>query len=94
MKRENLITEHLAMGILDTDKKVMYGILNTANYDVMGYAFVAGDTPDCLEDVGCFPEDIEKADMMEVGGTLYAEWPDEKAILIIKMKDDRFASQE
>lgn len=94
MKRESLITEHLAMGILDTDKKVMYGVINTANYDVMGYAFVGGDTPECLEDVGCFPEDIEKADLMEVGGTLYAGWPEDKAILIIKMKDDRFASQE
>ena len=94
MKRENLITEHLAMGILDTDKKVMYGVLNTANYDVMGFVFIAGDTPDCLEDVGCFPEDIEKADMMEVGGTLYAEWPADKAVLIVKMKDDRFKPQE
>jgi hypothetical protein len=94
MKRENLITEHLAMGILDTEKKLLYGVVNTANYPVMGYVFIAGDTPDCLEDVGCISEDIEKADLMEVGGTLYAEWPDEKAILIIKMKDDRFASQE
>lgn len=91
MKRENLITEHLAMGILDTNKKLVYAVLNTANYDIMGYTFIAGDMPDCLEDVGCFPEDIEKADLMEVGGTLYAEWPDEKAILIIKMKDDRKA---
>ena len=79
------------MGILDTNKKLVYAVLNTANYDIMGYTFIAGDMPDCLEDVGCFPEDIEKADLMEVGGTLYAEWPDEKAILIIKMKDDRKA---
>ena len=94
MKRENLITEHLAMGILDTDKKVMYGVLNTANYDVMGFVFIAGDTPDCLEDVGCFPEDIEKADLMNVGDVLYAEWPADKAVLIVKMKDDRFTAQE
>ena len=91
MKRENLITEHLAMGILETEKKLLYGIINTASYDVMGYCFIAGDTPDCLEDVGCFPEDIEKADAMGVGDILYAEWPDDKAILIIKMKDDRKA---
>lgn len=94
MKRENLITEHLAIGILETEKKLLYGIINTANYDVMGYCFVAGDTPDCLEDVGCFPEDIEKADLMEVGGTMYAEWPAERAVIIIKLKDDRFAEQE
>ena len=81
------------MGILDTNKKLVYGVLNTANYDVMAYTFVAGDTSDCLEDVGCFPEDIEKADLMEVGGTLYAEWPAEKAVMIVKMKDDRFNDQ-
>lgn len=94
MKREDLITERLAMGILDTGKKLLYGIINTANYDVMGYIFVAGNTPECLEDVGCFPEDVEKADMMNVGDVLYAEWPDDKAILIIKMKDDRFTKGE
>lgn len=89
MKREKLITEHLAMGILDTEKPLVYGVLNTANYDVMGYTFVAGNTSDCLEDVGCFPEDIEKADAMGVGDVMYAEWPDEKAVLIVKMKDAR-----
>ena len=94
MKREKLITEHLAIGILDTEKKVMYAVLNTANYDVMAYTFVAGDTPDCLENVGCFPEDIEKADAMGVGDILYAEWPAEKAVLIVKMKDDRFSEEE
>ena len=94
MKRENLITEHLAMGILETEKKLLYGIINTANYDVMGYYFIAGDTPDCLEDVGCFPEDIELADALEVGGTLYAEWPAERAVIIIKLKDDRLSVQE
>ena len=52
MKRENFITEHLASGILDTDKRLLYGVINTDNYDVMGYVFVAGDTPDCLEDEG------------------------------------------
>lgn len=82
------------MGLLNTEKPLVFGVLNTANYDVMGFVFVAGDTPDCLEDVGCFPEDIEKADLMEVGGTLYAEWLDEKAILIVKMKDDRFTAQD
>jgi hypothetical protein len=91
MKRENLITEHLAMGILDTEKKLLYAVLNTVNYDVMGYTFIAGDTSDCLDDVGCFPEDVEKADLMNVGDVLYSEWPAEKAVLIIKMKDDRKA---
>lgn len=94
MKRENLITEHLAMGILDTEKKLLYGVINTANYGVMGFIFIAGDTSDCLEDVGCFPENIEKADMMNVGDVLCAEWPDDKAILIVKVKDDRFTAQE
>ena len=77
------------MGILETEKKLLYGIINTANYDVMGYYFIAGDTSDCLEDVGCFPEDIEKADRMKVGETLSAEYPSENAIIIIKMKDSR-----
>lgn len=94
MKRENLITEHLAMGILETEKKLLYGIINTANYDVMGYYFIAGDTSDCLEDVGCFPEDIELADALEVGGALDAEWPAERAVKIIKLKDDRLSVQE
>jgi hypothetical protein len=94
MKRENFITEHLAMGILDTDKPLVYGVLNTERYDVMGYIFLAGVTSDCLEDVGCFPEDIEKADAMSVGDILYAEWPAEKAVLIVKMKDDRFTEEE
>ena len=77
------------MGLLETEKKLLYGIINTANYDVMGYYFIAGDTSDCLEDVGCFPEDIEKADRMKVGETLSAEYPSENAIIIIKMKDSR-----
>ena len=93
MKRENLITEHLAMGILDTDKKVMYGVLNTANYDVMGFIFIAGDTSDCLEDVGCFPEDIERADSLRVGETISAEWPAENAVIIVKMKDARIIAE-
>lgn len=90
MKREDFITEHLASGILDTDKKLLYGVINTCNYDVMGYVFVAGDTPDCLEDVGCVEEDIEKADLMGVGMTMYAEWPTVRAVIIIKLKDTRF----
>lgn len=94
MKRENLITENLAMGILDTEKKLVYGVLDTANYAIMGYAFVAGDTSDCLEDVGCFPEDIELADAMDVGGVMSGTWPESGAVLIIKMKDDRFKPQE
>lgn len=90
MKRENLITEHLAIGILDTEKPVVYGVLNTEKYDTIGYCFVAGSDSDCLEDVGCFPEDIEAADKLDVGGTLFAEWPGEQgAILIVKMKDAR-----
>jgi hypothetical protein len=44
--------------------------------------------------VGCWEEDIEKADLMEVGGTMYADWPDDRAIIIVKMKDDRFKHQE
>ena len=93
MNKSDLITEHLAMGLLDTEKPLVYGVLNTANYDVMGFVFVAGDTPDCLKDVGCWEEDIEKADLMEFGGTMYADWPDDRAIIIVKMKDDRFKQQ-
>lgn len=52
------------------------------------------DCIDCLEDVGCLEEDIEKADLMEVGGTMYGGWPDDRAIIIVKMKDDRFKPQE
>lgn len=89
MKREEMITENLAIGLLETAKKLVYGVLNTANYDVMGYAFVAGDTPECLETVGCLPEDIEAADIMETGGVIYGGWPTDKAIIIVKMKDDR-----
>lgn len=93
MKREEMITENLAIGLLETGKKLVYGVLNTANYDVMGYAFVAGDTPECLETVGCLPEDIEAADIMETGGVIYGGWPTDKAIVIIKMKDDRFEAR-
>ena len=88
-----MITENLAIGLLETDKKLVYGILNTSNYDVMGYVFVAGDTPDCLEDVGCWEEDIEKADMLQVGETMVAEWTSDRAIIIVKMKDDRFEAR-
>lgn len=94
MKRKEYITEHLAMGLLNTEKPLVYGVLNTANYDVMGFVFIAGDASDCLEDVGCWEEDIEKADMMEVGGTMFAEWPNDRAIIIVKMKDDRFNPEE
>lgn len=89
MKREDFITEHLASGILDTDKRLLYGVINTDNYDVMGYVFIAGDTPDCLEDVGCTEEDIERADLMGVGDTLYADWLTDKAVIIIKLRDTR-----
>lgn len=90
MERKNLITEHLATGILDTDKKLLFGVLNTGRYDIMGYVFVAGDTPDCLEDIGCFPEDIMKAAMLEVGESFaVTEYPEKNAIIIVKMKDDR-----
>ena len=89
MKRENYITENLALGLLDTEKKLVYGVLNTANYDVMGYVFIAGDTPECLQSVGCADEDIELADKIAVGETVNAEWLTDKAIIIIKMKDAR-----
>lgn len=90
MEKREFITENLATGILTTEKKVVYGILNTANYDVLGYYFVAGDTSECLETLGCFPEDVERADAMEVGDSIYAaEWLNAKAVLIVKMKDDR-----
>lgn len=89
MKRENYITENLAMGLLDTDKPVVFGILNTYLYDVMGYVFVAGNDASCLDSVGCFPEDIEKADRLDVGGVMSAEWTSERAVLIVKMKDNR-----
>lgn len=88
-----MITENLAIGLLETGKKLVYGVLNTSNYDVMGYVFVAGDTPDCLEDVGCWEEDIEKADMLQVGETMVAEWTSDRAIIIVKMKDDRFEAR-
>ena len=88
-----MITENLAIGLLDTDKKLVYGVLNTDNYDVMGYVFVAGDTPECLETVGCLSEDIEAADIMETGGVIYGGWPADKAIIIVKMKDDRFEAR-
>lgn len=93
MKREEMITENLAIGLLETDKKLVYGLLNTANYDVMGYVFVAGDTPECLYEVGCWEEDIEKADMMKVGETMVAEWTADRAIIIVKMKDERFEAR-
>lgn len=86
MKRENFITENLAVGLLDTNKPLVFGVLNTA---VMGYAFIAGNTPECLENLGCFDEDIEKADKMKVGEVIIAECPVENAVLIVKMKDDR-----
>ena len=89
MKRENYITEYLASGILDTDKPLEYGVLNTENYGVIGYHFIAGVDSSCLEELGCFPEDIEKADRMKVGETLSAEYPSENAIIIIKLKDSR-----
>ena len=90
MEKREFITENLATGILTTEKPLVFGILTTANYDVLGYYFVAGDTPECLESLGCFPEDIERADVMEVGESIYAaEWLNGKAVLIVKMKDDR-----
>jgi len=90
MIRENFISEHLAIGILGTEKKLVYGIITTENYDVMGYSFVAGDTSDCLESMGFLPEGIEKADLLEVGGTMYADWThDNQAVIIIKLKDRR-----
>lgn len=94
MERSNFITENLAIGLLDTAKPLVFGILDTAAYDVMGYAFVAGDSVDCLESIGCFPEDIQKADDLKVGEVMYADWPEEKAILIVKMKDDRIIVQQ
>lgn len=94
MKRENFITENLALGLLDTDKPLVFGVLNTANYDVMAYAFVAGDSPECLENLGCFDEDIQEADKLPVGGVHQVkEWPAENAILIVKMKDDRIIQE-
>ena len=89
MKREEMVTENLAIGLLETGKKLVYGVLNTAYYDLMGYAFIAGDTPECLGEVGCSEEDIEAADIMEIGSVIYGGWPADKAIVIIKMKDDR-----
>lgn len=89
MKRENLITENLASGILDTDKPLVYGIINTDNYDVMGYYFIAGDSPECLKTLGCWDEDVIKADGLRIGETLSADWPSENAIIIVKIKDSR-----
>lgn len=89
MKRENYITENLAIGLLDTEKPLVFGVLNTANYDVMGYAFVAGDSVECLESVGCFPEDAQEADKLRVGESLSSEWISENAVIIVKLKDSR-----
>ena len=88
-ERSSLITEHLAMGILSTEKKLIYGVLNSSKFGTTGYVFVAGDDSDCLEDVGCFPEDIELADAMDVGGVMTAGYREDGSVLIIKMKDDR-----
>ena len=89
MKRENYITENLAIGLLNTDKKLVFGVLNTANYDVMGYAFVAGDTAECLLGIGCFEEDVKKADKLQVGDSMSSEWISGNAVIIVKMKDSR-----
>ena len=95
MANKKYITEHLAMGLLNTEKPLVFGVLNTANhYDGLGFVFVAGDTTECLSSVGCWEEDIQRLDLMEVGGTMYAEWPANKAVIIVKMKDDRFKPQE
>lgn len=89
MKPE-FITKYLALGTLDTEKPLVYGILNTELFDQMGYVFIAMDDSDGLLDVGCFPEDITSADELPVGGVhVSREWPTENAILIVKMKDDR-----
>ena len=84
-----LITENLAMGILNTEKPVVYGVLNTANFDVMGYYFVAGEDSDCLLDLGCLPSDVALIDKMSVGDVVYPEWQQPNAILIVKIRDDR-----
>lgn len=84
------ITKYLALGTMDTDMPLVYGVLNTENYDQMGYVFIAMEESDGLLDVGCFPEDITSADELPVGGVhVSREWPTENAILIVKMKDDR-----
>ena len=88
MKRKDMGTENLAIGLLDTDKKLVYGVLNTADYDVMGYVFVAGDTSDCLESVGCYSEDIEASDSLKVGEVRLSECYG-TGVLIVKMKDSR-----
>lgn len=89
-----MITENLATGFLNTEKPLIYGVLNTANYDVTAYVFIAGDTSDCLEDVGCFDDDIEKADKLEVGESFQSEnWLVKNAVIIIKMKDDRLKTE-
>ena len=64
-------------------------MLNTSKFGTTGYIFVAGDDSDCLEDVGCFPEDIELADAMDVGGVMTAGYREDGSVLIVKMKDDR-----
>ena len=93
--REEVVTENLALGLLHTDKPLVYGVLNTANYDVMGYTFVAMDDSTGLANIGCSPEDCVAADMLPVGGVYSSlEWPAENAILIVKMKDDRDGSEK
>ena len=82
-------TENLAIGLLNTDKPLVYAILNTDKYDVVGYVFVAGDDSDCLKDFGCIDEDIERADKMSVGETVSSTYFEKGAVLIVKMKDKR-----
>jgi hypothetical protein len=90
-----MITEHLSTGLLNTEKSLIYGILNTANYDVTAYVFIAGDTSDCLASVGCFDDDIDRADKLKIGESFQSEnWPTETAIIMVKMKDDRQKNEE
>ena len=83
-------TEHLATGFLNTDKPLIYGVLNTANYDVVAYFFIAVEDSKQLETLGCFDDDIERADKLKVGESFSSDnWPAENAVIIIKMKDER-----
>ena len=86
---------HTCPGLHRDAVPLVYGIINTANYDVTGYLFIGMYDSQGLENVGCFQEDIDIMDRLPVGGTHSVEnWPVENAIIIIKVKDEREGPDE
>ena len=89
-EKRQMIIENLALGLLNTDKPLVYAVINTANFDVMGYSFIAMDDSEGLSDLGVEEDDIERADKLAVGETFASKnWPTENAIIIVKVKDAR-----